>query len=296
MPLGLPISLHRAIEQRQLLPFIGAGFSKNISPELPSWSEVIRRSASLLEYDPDVLETQGDYLQIAEYLYIRNRLGDLYSELDRELHASRFRVSDSRPHCLLPHLDSPFIFTTNWDSWIERGFEHERIPYSKIITQADFATPRRWLPDATPTHARSAGLLSGVRRKSPNTSIVKFHGDFAVADSIVIRESHYYDRFDFEHALDIRLRAEMIGRSVMFIGYSFSDPNVRYLWHKLMKLTRESGGRAATSSYFVTHIHNPLLIELFESKNIETILLDPTDIGGDLERLLTDVLDRQSRS
>lgn len=296
MSVALPSTLYSAIERRQLLLFIGAGFSKNISPQMPSWDEVISRSAVLLDYDPDVLKTQGDYLQIAEYLHLRSRLGDLYSLLDRELHASHFDVATSLPHRLLPYFDTPFIFTTNWDSWIERGFEYELVPYNRIITQADFATPRCWAPaPGTPPPPTGAAASRG-RRASPVTSIVKFHGDFAVADSIVVRESHYYDRFDFEHPLDIRLRAEVIGRAVIFIGYSFSDPNVRYLWHKISKLTREAGAYSVSLSYFVTHINNPLLIELFRSKYIETILLDPTDVGGDLQRVLSDMLDRQVRS
>lgn len=296
MPLSLPTSLYRAIELRQVLPFIGAGFSKNVSPDLPNWAEVIRQSAGLLDYDPDILETQGDYLQIAEYLHLMNRLGDLYSQLDRDIHSPKFSAAVSRPHRLLPHLDSPFIFTTNWDSWIERGFECEQVPYGKIITQSDFVMPRRWKPTATTSPPPGGLAFHGGRRLSPETTIVKFHGDFGVADSIVVRESHYYDRFDFEHPLDIKLRAEIIGRSVLFIGYSFSDPNLRYLWHKLTNLTRGGGVQTKTTSYFVTHLHNPLLIDLFQSKNIETILLDPTDISGDLEHLLTQMLERQAKS
>jgi hypothetical protein len=68
MPLSLPPSFALAVERRQLLLFVGAGFSKNISADMPSWAEVIRKAAGLLDYDPDILETQGDYLQIAEYL------------------------------------------------------------------------------------------------------------------------------------------------------------------------------------------------------------------------------------
>jgi hypothetical protein len=297
MDFDVPHKFEEAVKERRLVPFIGAGFSKNVHKDFPNWSEVVTKSAELLEYDADILSTQGDYLQIAEYLSIKRRLGDLYNVLAKQIDNDSYDVMGSRAHLLLPYLDVQSIFTTNWDSWIERGFENQKVPYSKIITNADFIFPRTYRPRfggaVTPLYPPSA--VKSIRQKFKETTIVKYHGDFADHDSIVFRESHYYDRLDFEHPLDIKLRAEIIGRSVLFIGYSFSDPNVRYIWHKLNKAMQDINAGETIKSYFVTHLNNPLLIEVFRTKNIETILLSPKSIKTDLEELFEYIIELQQK-
>jgi hypothetical protein len=104
MGLDLPQSFVDAVRQRRLLPFIGAGFSKNISGGFPNWSELIRHSADLLDYDPDILLSQGDYLQIAEYLNTKHRLGELYNLVAKQLDNDSFDVAYSRAP------SSPVIF------------------------------------------------------------------------------------------------------------------------------------------------------------------------------------------
>ena len=79
-----------------------------------------------------------------------------------------------------------------------------------------------------------------ARIRSGAVQIVKFHGDFEDDDSIVLDESSYYRRLDFESPLDIKLRADTLGRSVLFIGYSLTDVNIRYLFYKLPRLWKSS--------------------------------------------------------
>lgn len=299
MDLDLPSSFQEAVRERRIIPFIGAGFSKNIDSSLPNWSEVIHRAAELLDYDPPILTAQGDQYQIAEYLQIKKQLGGLYNVLAKEFERDDLDVAKSKPHLLLPYLDVPFIFTTNWDAWIEKGFEHEGISYAKIITHDDFVSPRTYRPKPgkpggspkSPLYPK--GKFGAIRQKFKDTTIVKYHGDFSDHQSIVFQESHYYDRLDFEHPLDIKLRSEIIGRSVLFMGYSFSDTNVRYIWHKLKKLVKTIDPENKIRSFFVTHLNNPLLIEVFRTKNIDTILLPPKDLTTHLSGLLEYMIEQQ---
>lgn len=286
--------LRRAITERRLLPFIGSGFSKNIAPRFPDWSEVVDRAAKVLKCDPAILRVQGDHLQIAEYVKAKGQLRKLYSTLRDEFEAPNLDVADSKPHQLLPYIDAPWIFTTNWDSWLERSFEHEHIDYSTIVTLEDFAAPRRGRrrrKGAKPLFSPSTARV--LRRLNAQTTIVKYHGDFAEPESIVFCASDYYDRLDFEHPLDVKLRSEIVGRAVLFMGYGFGDPNVRYIWHKLTKLMKTNGGSSELWSFFVTPSLNPLAQELFTRMNIEVVPLSPTDITGDLERLMTDIVNLQ---
>lgn len=60
------------------------------------------------------------------------------------------------------------------------------------------------------------------------TQIIKFHGDFDDDSSIVLDETSYFQRLEFETPLDIKFRSDVLGKSVLFIGYSLSDINIRY--------------------------------------------------------------------
>jgi hypothetical protein len=299
MEIELPNDLVSAIEERRIIPFIGAGFSKNIHSDIPNWSEVINESAELLDYDYDILKLQGDFYQIAEYLSLKGELGNLYNKLYRKIESSKYKVEHSKPHQLLPYLDVQSIYTTNWDSWIEVGFKNQQIPFSKIITHEDFvksAKTKSVYRSTSPDLLYDQAALDKIKNKYRETVIVKFHGDFNNHDSIVFRESNYYDRLDFEHPLDIRLRSEIIGKSMLFIGYSFSDTNVRYVWHKLNKMMKNISNIKKTKSYFVTHFNNPLLREVFTQNNIETILLNPRDIPENIKSLFEKIIEIQLNS
>jgi hypothetical protein len=83
--------------------------------------------------------------------------------------------------------------------------------------------------------------------------VVKFHGTFSDDASLVLTESSYFERLEFESAIDIKLRADTLGKSLLFVGYSLNDINIRYLLDKLHKLrhrvTREH--QRAPSAYLL---------------------------------------------
>lgn len=293
MAVALPESFKHSAAERRLLPFIGSGFSKNVSPSMPDWSEVIRAVASQLGFDEAVLLAQADYLQIAEFLSLRYKSGALYNELSNSFNNPAFSVTTSHPHRLLPYVDAANIFTTNWDSWIEKGFDSEGVPYKTIVERHDFLDRIAAPKVRTGSELFSDADLKNLRRNFGSSTIVKFHGDFTAHDSIVFAEQKYYDRMDFEDPLDLYLRSEILGRSVVFIGYSFSDQNVRLLWHKLNKILRRLNPADVPKSFFVTSTQSQVQTEVLRSKNIEVITLDPLDIEGSLTSLLEQTIDLQ---
>jgi hypothetical protein len=256
----IPVELIDAIRQKRVIPFIGAGLSMNLG--LPSWSKLIEIVSGELGLDPDIARIHGDFLQIAEYYYLINSgLGTLRSKLDRIFNNDSIDISSSLPHILLPDLKAPAIYTTNWDNLIERAFDYKHVSYNKIVTINDL-----------------------INSKPDLTNIVKFHGDFSRDETIVFTESSYFKRLDFETALDIKLRSDMLGRVVLFLGYSFSDLNIRYMWYKLIDLFQSVTLRHSdTYAYIVTTKPNPIFDYICHiSLNIKVITLDPTDIGGSL--------------
>ncbi len=283
-----------AIKNRRLIPFIGAGFSKNVNPSFPDWSQLVPICAKFLDHDPDILSSQGNFLQIAEFLDENDQLETFYNHMSLLMDGGGHDVSASMPHRLLPYIDAPYIFTTNWDKWIEEGFVNEGVPYTKIAKYEDLIRPRLVIPDiGSPVHTEAERKL--IRSHFPSSTIVKYHGDFSNQSEIVFTESDYFGRMNFDHPFDIRLRSEILGRSVLFVGYSFSDQNVRYIWHKLVRSMERIPERIRPTSFFVTHKDSPLQTDILKATKVEVVLVDPLDIGGGVTKLFERIIEIQRK-
>jgi SIR2-like domain len=114
-----------------------------------------------------------------------------------------------------------------------------------------------------------------ARADSTRTQVVKYHGDLRHDETLVVTESQYWKRLDFESPMDLKFRSDLLGRSVMFIGYSFRDINIRVIWFKLMQMMRDVPIADRLPSYMVRFEPNPVLEALYEAVGLRTIALDP---------------------
>jgi hypothetical protein len=235
------------IAEHRVVLFAGAGISIHLG--LPSFRQLVAHIADELGFDPDVFETFGDYPQLAEfYEKERGGIGPLRSWMDTKWHSSGIDIRTSKIHSLIVELDFPLIYTTNYDRWLERAFDAAGKRYTKIAKVADLTTH-----------------LSGT------TEIIKFHGDFDQDDTIVLTERSYQKRLSFETALDIRLRSDSLARPLLFLGYSLSDVNIRYLLYKLHELWIGNAEQRPKSYIFLTR-RNPVQETLLALRGIEPIV------------------------
>jgi len=247
----------------KLILFVGSGVSANLG--LPTWSKLIEKLAHDLDYDPDVFNTYGNFLALAEfYKKKKGSLGSLRSWMDREWHDSKIDIRTSKIHEFIARGNFHSIYTTNYDNWIERSCEEYNIPYQKVVSVSDIASSK-----------------FGVKE------IIKFHGDFSDDNSIVLDETSYFERLEFETPLDIKLRSDVLGKSVLFIGYSLSDINIRQLFYKLSKIWKNHGnGMIKPKSFIFTSKTNPVQELVLENWGIETITSDIDTPGEALEYFL----------
>ncbi|WP_243369444.1 SIR2 family NAD-dependent protein deacylase [Microvirga solisilvae] len=225
-----------AIRKRQAILFAGAGVSMTVG--LPSWSTLIEHITDELAIDPsDFKEDDLNYLTLAEYYRIKQgSIGPLRSWMDRNWTIPDDKLKASKVHELICKLDFPIIYTTNFDRNLEAAFDLQGKDYVKIVSAKDIARVREGM-----------------------TQIVKFHGDFDDDGSIVITETDYLDRLSFESPLDIKFRSDSLGKTILFIGYSMSDLNIRFLMHRLWKTWAGSGyERDRPASYVFMLRPNPV--------------------------------------
>lgn len=252
-----------SFKQGNVILFVGAGVSRNLG--LPSWEELIDKIAKELDYDPEIYKTLGDNYALAEYYRIKKgSIGSLRSWMDRHWHRAEIDVSTSKVHQYIVEANFPIIYTTNYDRWLELAFDYYKKPCVKIASVADL-----------------------TKLKKEGTQIVKFHGDFDDDQSIVLGETSYFERLEFETPLDIKLRSDVLGKSVLFIGYGLADINLRFLFYKLAKLWKNNhNGQAQPKSYIFSHRPNPVQETILEQWRISMISSEVDHPGEALEKFL----------
>jgi SIR2-like domain len=254
------------IRDRRTILFVGAGVSKNLN--LPTYAELMDHVAEELDFDPRIFSSLGAPPALAEFYKIKaGSFGPLRSWMDREWHKPDIRVELSRTHELIVRLDFPVIYTTNFDRWLERAFDHWGRAYVKIANVGDLR-----------------------KENGQQTQIVKLHGDFDDDGSIVLAESDHFRRLSFEDPLDIKFRSDALTKGILFIGYALNDINMRYLLFKLQNMWESYKGAAKRpQSYIFLARPNEVEEAILETRGVRPIISDVEDPREGLEAFLEEL-------
>ena len=270
----IPPQLRKLYEDGRLLPFVGAGISMSVAwtqegirRRGPSWSELVDEAARQLGFEmPELARIRGTDLQILEYFKVKNQgeFAKLTNWMVKNMSAPDDALRDSTIHRELALMDKCEVFyTTNFDDFLERGLAVHGRQCDVVASEADMGL-------------RTSGC-----------EVVKFHGDLNHPNMMVLSESHYEERLAFKAAMDYRLRSDVLGRAVLFIGYSFRDPNVSYLFRLVNEQFKTlpislSGKRA----YIATPDPSDFEISLFDQRNIEVLATSGSDMTDGITELL----------
>jgi hypothetical protein len=270
--MSCPEELRRLYHEGRVVPFIGAGASMSVSwsggkERGPSWGEMVDQAIRLLgSNDPQLLRLRGSDLQILEYFKIkRGELAPLTNWLSHQFAmATDDDILASPILAELVALDRCSIYyTTNYDDFLERALRKSGRPSQAITAERSIAHNRL------------------------DVEVVKFHGDFNSPREMVVTESQYMDRMRLENAMDFKLRGDILGRAALFIGYSFRDPNVNYIFHLINRLFKNlpdsfTGRRA----YIVLPDPSDFERRLFQERNIEVISVGSNDRPREISNLI----------
>ena len=273
-----PAELQQRYREGRLLPFVGAGISMSvewddhgITRRGISWSELVAEAGKKLGFqDPSLLRVRGTDLQILEYFRIKNKghFASLNYWLKDVMGAPDSALQNAPIHQRLAKMTGCQIFyTTNFDDFLERSFQLNGRAVRVVATEHDMGKP------------------------ATATEIVKFHGDLDNPDHMVLSEKHYEERLALATPMDYRFRSDLLGRAVLFIGYSFRDYNVSYLFRLINDhfggLPLTPNGRRA---YIVVEQPSDFELQLFSARNIEIIPVRRGALTSEISELLDELV------
>lgn len=191
-------SIRNAKDNDSLTVFIGAGFSKFAETDtikFPSWEELMS------PFKKDLQTKETDYLKVAQLYAIEFGEYRLYEKLRNiiPLHAQ-----PSPLHELLFRLKPKYVITTNFDNLLEKTIIEKGLIYDVIKSDEDF-----------------------VKSTLPQ-KLIKVHGDLDT-HNIVFKEDDYLDYTNNRPLLDNFLRHILSSTTVLFLGYSYSDNNIKQI-------------------------------------------------------------------
>lgn len=275
---SIPRELYRLYAHGQIIPFIGAGVSMSVTwqdgngrqKRGVSWREMVDQAIEQLGFSPpELLRARGTDLQILEYFKLLHEgIAPLTNWMFAEMRAPDEALEQSALLSAIASMRACNVYyTTNYDAFLERSLRLNGREPIVISTETQMGQPQ-------------AG----------RTQVVKFHGDFDHPREMVVTESDYEKRLAFTTPMDFRLRSDILGRAVLFLGYSFRDSNVAYLF-RLMNdffdaLPVNPTGRRA---YIVVPDPSDFEIRLFRARNIEVIPISGRDMTGDTADFLREL-------
>jgi hypothetical protein len=261
--MSCPTELRRLYREGRVLPFVGAGASMSVSWKVGaedrrglSWSELVDEAIRQLGSErSDVLRFRGTDLQILEYFKAKKKgFAPLTNWLYSQMQPPDDDLVNSPIHSALANLDRCSVFyTTNFDDFLERSLRLNGRDVHVTTSEADM-------------------------NYEGKAQVIKFHGDLNSPNEMVLSESHYEQRMRLESAMDLKLRSDVLGRAILFIGYSFRDPNVAYLFRtvneKFSGLPQSFAGKRA---YIIATSPSDFELQLFQERNIEVIAATDPD-------------------
>jgi hypothetical protein len=197
----------RALEQGDAAVFVGAGLSRPSG--YVDWRGLLREIARDLGLDVD---RETDLIAVAQY-HVNTEGGR--ARLD-QLIMEEF-TKDTKPsgvHNLLARLPVKTVWTTNYDKLIEEAYRSlgKRVDVKTVSGKIAVTLPRR------------------------DVVLYKMHGDVEDPGNAVLTKEDYETYQHGRQAFSTTLEADLLTKTFLFLGFSFTDPNLDYVLARIRGL------------------------------------------------------------
>lgn len=195
----------KEIEENNAVIFAGAGLSA--ASGHVDWKALLKDFADELDLD---IQKEYDLISLAQYHLNKNANNRhaLNQKIANEFHHGK---KPNANHEILARLPISTYWTTNYDKLIERSLENS----GKIV-------------DVKYTTQHLAKTIHGR-----NVIVYKMHGDVEHPDEAIISKDQYEKYFRSHGAFVNTLSGDLISKTFLFIGFSFTDPNLDYILSRI---------------------------------------------------------------
>jgi len=284
MPIDLtkiPSHLKEAVASGNLVPFIGAGVSRQAKTKgpllLPTWQEFMEELMGLASDEgiPEEVEKEivhlikdGKFLMAAQELKSRIETAKLEKYI-----RSRFTSIGAEPapiHYALFKLKPDIIMTTNYDVLLEDA-------YIKKMGKG--------VQPITPENAHLVQQVLKGFQEWEKPLIFKIHGTATEPDKVVFAEQDYRDLTYGRPGYRAVLSAVFVTKVVLMLGFSNSDPEVAMVLQTL----REGFRKRSSPDYLVLRKGLKGSVErrrLSQDFGLDIIEYEPSDGHNELLELV----------
>lgn len=250
--------IKEALLKNELVIFVGAGLSTNFG--FPSWKDLVKEILEMLiEYDGayrnylpllddpaiDILtilgfiKIKGDEKKVRDYIEERFTIPTSTTTETLQLHRKLFEVSQK-------------VITTNYDGLLEDASGIKKVCYNNRHRVSNLNTYDNY--------------------------IFKIHGDYEEAAECILFLDDYKALYEKDHAAINELKNLIRNSTIIFVGFSLSDPFVT----SIFKYIKELYDGLIRSHYVLTTSNDD-----FSEFGVKTLKLDSyNEIDGYLEELI----------
>jgi hypothetical protein len=201
----------QAIHDETAAIFAGAGLS--IPAGMVNWKDLLRDIAKEIGLDVD---REDDLVTVAQFHV--NERGGRHRINQALLNEFSKRAENTENHRLIASLPIRTFWTTNYDCIIEESLRNagKRPDVKATVESLALTAPRR---DAV---------------------VYKMHGDMSLPDKAVLTKDDYECYDSARHLFSMALQGDLVSKTFLFIGFSFSDPNLSYIFSRIRSLLGEN--------------------------------------------------------
>lgn len=197
---------------KELVVFVGAGVS--MGSGLPSWNKLVEEIQNRL----GISDLSFNDNTIVPQLFYNSRGKKEYNDLIHSLLCIPNSLPNESHECIVK-INPRYIITTNYDELIEKAFIENGIFLDVVEKDSD-------LPYAHTEHM-----------------LIKMHGSFKT-DNFVLKEDDYLNYSNNFTLISSYIKALLARYTVLFVGYSFNDPNTKQLFSWVRSIVKEDQQRA----------------------------------------------------